>query len=459
MFTSRLLLRPAPLGLRSFATSASSPSSTVILGTGWGGFNLARALASAEHPVTIISPSNHFLFTPLLPSTTVGTLEFRVVQETIRGSTWGKHVTFYQAKARSIDMEKRVIEAEGIFDKESFEVPYSKLVMSQGVKTNTFGTPGVEEREGKEVFFLKHLHHARGIRNRTLELFEQAAFPNTPDDEKRRLLTFVVVGAGPTSCEYASELGDFVHEDIARMYPDLLQFVSLELIEAGAEVLSSFDASLKKYIARLFEERKISVRTATAVKAVEVFTKAAYRHEATKAVLSDGKEIEFGLMVWSAGLQPVKFTARTDFEKTPQGRVVVDEYLRVKGHEGTVWACDDCAQIEGFPLPQLAQVAQQQGEYIAEVLSARKGETDKEWHYFSLGSMMSAGFGAGVYDGSAVGDPKGWHGSLPFNLQGVVAWLAWRSAYWGKQVSLENKLLIPMYWFKAWAFGRSTARF
>jgi NADH dehydrogenase FAD-containing subunit len=240
------------------------------------------------------------------------------------------------------------------------------------------------------VFFLKHLHHARGIRNRTLELFEQAAFPNTPDDEKRRLLTFVVVGAGPTSCEYASELCDFVHEDIARMYPDLLQFVSIELIEAGAEVLSSFDASLKTYITRLFEERKISVRTATAVKAVEVFTKAAYRHEATKAVLSDGKEIEFGLMVWSAGLQPVKFTARTDFEKTPQGRVVVDEYLRVKGHEGTVWACGDCAQIEGFPLPQLAQVAQQQGEYIAEVLSARKGETDKEWHYFSLGSMMYA---------------------------------------------------------------------
>ena len=74
-------------------------------------------------------------------------------------------------------------------------------------------------------------------------------------------------------------------------------------------------------------------------------------------------------------------------------------------------------------------------------------------------ARRSAGFGAGVYDGSAVGDPKGWHGSLPFNLQGVVAWLAWRSAYWGKQVSLENKLLIPMYWFKAWAFGRSTARF
>ena len=85
---------------------------------------------------------------------------------------------------------------------------WQQLVLAQGVKTNTFGVENVEAREGREVFFLKHLHHARAIRNRTVEMFEVAALPNVSDEERRRLLSFVIVGGGPTSCEYASEVRD-----------------------------------------------------------------------------------------------------------------------------------------------------------------------------------------------------------------------------------------------------------
>ena len=98
------------------------------------------------------------------------------------------------------------------------------------------------------VFFLKHLHHARGIRLRTLELFEIASYPSTCDEERRRLLSFVIVGAGPTSCEYASELHDFVTEDMSKLYPQLMEYVAITLVEAGTDILTPFDSTLRNYI-------------------------------------------------------------------------------------------------------------------------------------------------------------------------------------------------------------------
>ena len=120
----------------------------------------------------MISPSNHFVFTPLLPSTAVGTLEFRAIQEPVR-SLGG--INYLQGKARSIDFDRKVIHCQGTHTMagvRDFEVSYDKLVCSVGVKTHTFDTPNVADFEGRSVWFLKHLHHARGIRLRTLELFE-----------------------------------------------------------------------------------------------------------------------------------------------------------------------------------------------------------------------------------------------------------------------------------------------
>ena len=192
-----------------------------------------------------------------------------------------------------------------------------------------------------------------------------------------------------------------------------------------------------------------------------------YGRVGTKALLSDGTDMEYGLMVWSAGLDPVEFTKNLDnadvdplhrVEKTPRGRILVDEYLRVKGREGSVWAIGDCAEIETKPLPQLAQVAQQQAEYLAPVMSGEEAETAKPWSYFTLGSMMSAGAFKGIYDGTVFGDPHGWHTKVK-NMSGVSAWAAWRGAYWARQVSTKNKVLIPMYWIKAQVLGRDISKF
>eukprot|EP01134_Creolimax_fragrantissima_P008527 CFRG8527T1 len=390
--------------------------------------------------------------------TAVGTLEFRAIQEPIRNVRSVQE--FFQAKVREIDFDKQEITGESVFSAGDFTVKYDKLVIAVGVKTNTFNTKNVLDREGKEVFFLKNLWHARSIRSRSIEVFEVASLPQVSEEEKKRLLSFVIVGGGPTSCEFASELYDFLQEDLRRLYPELMQYVSVTLFEASDALLGPFDHHLRSYVEKLFKKRRIEVRTSVAVTGVEVLDKAGYMHDATCAMLSDGSNIEFGTMVWSAGLSPVKCTDAMDgrIEKTKSGRIVVDKYLRVKGQEGRVWAIGDCAETPEMPMPLLAQVAQQHAAYLAKVLSGKQGETETIFKFFSLGSMLSIGQWKGIYDGSKVGDPYGWQAKVT-NLSGFCAFVTYRTAYWGKQVSMANKLLIPMYWFCSWAFGRDTSRF
>lgn len=154
----------------------------------------------------MVSPSNHFVFTPLLASTAVGTLEFRCIQEPIR-THLGPKGGFLQAKARTLDPVKKTIVCESI-DDDMFEIAYDKLVIAVGVKTNTFGIESIKQAEikGDGVFFLKRLAHARAIRTHIIACFERAALPHLTDAERKRLLSFVVVGGGPTSCEFTAEL-------------------------------------------------------------------------------------------------------------------------------------------------------------------------------------------------------------------------------------------------------------
>eukprot|EP01052_Picozoa_sp_SAG31_P002174 SAG31_NODE_74_length_27628_cov_18.235642_6_plen_186_part_00 len=162
------------------------------------------------------------------------------------------------------------MECQDIFVGNQFQLKYDYLVLATGCKSNTFGVPGVEDREGKEVFFLKHLYHARQIRNRVLECFERATNPTLSDTERRRLLSFVVVGGGATSCEFTSELSDFLVNDVARWYPEFKSEIKVTLVEAGRGILSSFDQDLASYYARGLKRRAVDVRVSTGVTAVEV---------------------------------------------------------------------------------------------------------------------------------------------------------------------------------------------
>jgi len=419
-----------------------------------------------ETPLTVVSPNNHFLFTPLLPSASVGTLESRCIQEPVR-TILGPNGNFLHAKARTLDAENKQVHCESVHN-DKFTIDYDKLVIAVGVKTNTFGIESIQHDSEQGIFFLKQLSHARDIRTNIIDSFEKAAVPTVTEAERRRLLSFLVVGGGPTSCEFVAELHDFVKHDVKALYRDLLPYVKITLVEAGPALLGPFDKALQDYAHGLFKRREVDVRLGTAVIGVDDFVGEGYHFPGKRAMLSDGSALEFGTMVWSAGLAPRTFTETLGdtIQRHPRTkRILVDDYLRVKGHEGSIWAIGDAAVNEnGAALPQLAQVARQEGIYMSKVLNGSIGEDEKPFEFFSLGSMAFMGDLKGIYDGSTAGPPRDPNSTAtqapkPPKLTGFMALLLWRFAYWGRQTSFVNKILIPMYWFKAWVFGRDVSRF
>lgn len=166
----------------------------VVVGAGWAGYRVALDIDKSKFDVSVVSPRNHFLFTPLLPSTAVGTLEFRAIQEPVRTIPG---IRYFQASVDKIDFTKKLIDCTDTFSEgHKFKVDYDAIVLAPGSENNTFGVSGVENNP--KVFFLKQLEHSRAIRNRLIECFEMASSPGTSPDDISKLLTFVVVGGGPT---------------------------------------------------------------------------------------------------------------------------------------------------------------------------------------------------------------------------------------------------------------------
>jgi len=368
----------------------------------------------------------------------------------------------HQAKARNIDFEAKTIVCEDIFKKQSFEQPYDKLIIAVGCKTNTFDTPGIAENEGHCVFFLKHIHHAAQIKARIVECFERADIPGTKFEEISRLLSFVVVGGGPTSCEFTVDLHDFVTKDLGRLYPDLVPYATISLVEAGGALLGSFDTALRDYAMSSLTKRKVDVMLGTSVKSVSEESEARameahHRSPFAVATLSDGTELPFGCLVWSAGLAPVKImtslqNGAESLQSHPSGRMIVDGRMQVPGHEGTIWAVGDCAIDPEHPLPPIAPAAQQQGQYVADWLNGSPPQ--KDFKLFGMGSMANLGIGQGIYETPEL------PGVGKVTLSGPMAWIMWKGGYWIlRQVSWRNRILIPMQWIKTWVFGRDISRF
>lgn len=457
---SALIRQGQSLGL---ATTSQEKARVVVIGAGWAGYRAAQDIDKSKYHVEVISPRNHFLFTPLLPSTTVGTLEFRAIQEPVRTIP---HVEYHQANVNKIDFATNTLHCSDALDNGyDFSVKYDALILAPGSETNTLGVPGV--LNNSNVYFLKQLSHSRAIRNRLLECFERASSPAVVDDSKRReLLTFMVVGGGPTSVEFAAELYDFLEKDVSRWYPDLYPLAKVKIIEASGHILSSFNASLVSYVEKLFKSRNIEVLTGTVVQKIKD----------NVAYLSDKSEVKFGMMVWSTGIKQVPLIEElpdTVVSKHSRGRLKVDQCLRLLAPSpssayvgnGNVFAMGDCAGDSNKPLPALAQVAAQQGIYVAKLLNdhglAKATKTTETslppFKYQHFGSLASVGDWKGVFDSPSfeAGDTEV---QAP-PVQGLLAFILWRSAYWTKQVSIVNKILIPMYWFKCMIFGRDISRF
>jgi NADH:ubiquinone reductase (non-electrogenic) len=404
----------------------------VILGGGFAGISLLKRIDLKQYEVTIISPRNHFLFTPLLPSTTVGTIEFRSIIEPIRKARRG--VQFMQGKCTSLNDKTRRITCENPESGAIFTVDYDYLVIAVGAWNNTFGVPGVSEY----AFFLKELGDARNIRERVISCLERASIPGISNEERDRLLHIVIVGGGPTGVEFAAELHDLLDEDLKKSYPHLVGKVRITLFEAMKTILSTFDAELRNYTVDHFRRQGIEVRLETPVQEVCE----------DRLILKSGEEVPTGLIVWSTGYGPTGLVSSLPYSKE-KGRLLTDEYLRIPDHP-EIYAMGDCATIAGGGLPQTAQLAMQTGKYLAGALNdLAEGKQPDPFKFKNLGMLAYVG------ENRALADLP----NVDVQSSGVGTYIFWRSAYLTRLVSFKNKVLVLFDWLKTWIFGRDLSKF
>jgi NADH:ubiquinone reductase (non-electrogenic) len=405
----------------------------VILGSGFAAITLLKRIDLDHYDVTVVSPRNHFLFTSLLPSTTVGTVEFRSIVEPIRKTRQGDE--FIHASCKAIDMENRRAICRRAADDGEFTLEYDILVIGVGAWNNTFGIPGVKEH----AFFLKELTDARAIRERVIACLEGADVPGISREERERLLHFVVVGGGPTGVEFAAELHDLLDEDLDKSYPGLRGDVRITLFEAAKTILNSFDDELRDYTVRHFRRQHIEVRLEAPVAEVgDTYLK-----------LKTGEVIPTGLIVWSTGNSPTGFVKELPFAKDKAGRILTNNHLQIPDHP-EIFALGDCATIAGMNLPQTAQLAMQQGKYLAKALNNEAdGRKVDAFAFSDLGMLAYVG------ENKALADiPK-----VRLRWHGIFTYFFWRSAYLTRLVSWKNKVLVFLNWIITAIFGRDLTKF
>jgi NADH dehydrogenase len=395
----------------------------VILGGGFGGLSAAKALKRAPVDVTLIDRRNHHVFQPLLYQVATAALSPGEIASPIR---WilrrQRNVRVLLAEVKEIDTSGRrvVLNSEARHD-----LGYDYLIVAGGAAHAYFGHDEWRDRAPG----LKTLDDALAIRRRVLIAFERAELERD-SAHQRRLLTFVIIGGGPTGVELAGAVAELSRHALSREFrairPDAARIV---LVEAGPYVLPAFPPPLRDFARRALERLGVEVRTGKPVTNVD---------EQTVQV---GEEmIEAGTVLWAAGVAaaPVGRTLGAPVDRA--GRVLVQPDLSIPGHP-EVFVVGDLAAVvqDGRPLPGVAAVAIQEGQYAARTIAGDlRGRSRSAFHYDNPGDMATIGRAAAIAD----------FGS--FRLTGWIAWVAWLFVHILKLTGFRNRLVVLVQW--AWAY-------
>jgi NADH dehydrogenase len=402
-------------------------SRVVIVGAGFAGLNAAKVLGGADGvDVLLLDRHNHHLFSPLLYQVAMAGLSPADIAAPIRSMfSEQKNVRVLLADVSAVDPGRRVLHTD------IGEVPYDYLLVCSGATQSYFG----HDDWKKDAPSLKTLEDATAIRARVLLAFEEAE-RIADNDERKKFLTFVVVGGGPTGVELAGAIGEMSRFTLARDFRSIdASSARVFLIEAGPRILSSFPEDLAARAVRDLENLGVQVRTSSMVTAID----------------ADGVEIgterlRAGTVLWAAGVtaSPVGKTLGAQVDR--QGRVIVEPDLSVKGYPN-IFVAGDLALFThqtGSGLPGTAPVAMQQGRYVGEtILADRKGEARRPFHFVDKGQMATIGRSRAITQ----------IGRLKFS--GFSAWLIWLAVHIYYLTGFRNRLLVVLQW--AWSyltFGR-----
>jgi NADH dehydrogenase len=393
----------------------------VIIGGGFGGLYAARTLQGKPVRVTLLDRRNHHLFQPLLYQVAMAALSPGDIASPIR---WilrrQRNVEVLLAEAAGIDTaSRRVILTDG-------EVSFDYLIVATGSTHAYFG----HDEWRTDAPGLKTLEDALDIRRRVLLAFERAERePNA--NRRKELLTFVVVGGGPTGVEMAGALAEIAKQSLARDFRHIDPgSARILLLEGGPSVLATFPEPLRDSAKQSLERLGVEVRTGTIVTGV------------SDGVVQAGAETyEAATVIWAAGVSASPLGASLNVPLDRAGRVLVNKDLTIPGHTN-VFVIGDLASLKGEDgrlLPGVAQVAIQMGKHAANnIVRAIEKQPYRPFKYKNLGNMATIGRAA------AVGD-FGW-----FTLRGYIGWVAWVFVHILNLIGFRNRLVVMVQWI--WAY-------
>ncbi|HUB36977.1 MAG TPA: NAD(P)/FAD-dependent oxidoreductase, partial [Solirubrobacteraceae bacterium] len=369
------------------ASGAGRRRRLVIVGGGFGGLTAARELRGADVDVTLVDPKSHHLFQPLLYQLACGELSPAECASPIRAAVkQGPNVTVLMAKATAVDVQKRELTLD-----RGERLPYDSLLLACGAETSYFGNDSWQ----RVSYGLKTLQDAVDLRNRIYAAFEEAERTEDPD-ARRRWLTFVVIGGGPTGVELAGELAAVARETMKRYFRRIdPREARVVLLDAGDRLVSSFEQKLSAYILRSLERLSVTVHSRARVTAIDA-------GGVTFELDASEQRIEAQTVVWAAGVCAVPFAATVAqaaaVEHDRGGRIPIQDDLSLAGHP-EISAIGDASHLlgpDGRPLPGLATVAIQQARHFAEGIRAGAPGASGPFRYFDKGALAVVGRGRAV---------------------------------------------------------------
>jgi NADH:ubiquinone reductase (H+-translocating) len=406
----------------------------IIVGAGFGGLAAAKALKNTSAQVILIDRTNHHLFQPLLYQVATAVLTLSQIATPIRSIfRKQKNVTVILGEVTGVDKERKCVFV-GDADRERVPIAYDYLILATGATHSYFGRNEFEEYAPG----LKSLADAVSSRNKILQAFEQAEAEEDPSRHPD-LLTFILVGAGPTGVEMASALAILVRttlkSDFRRIDPASARIV---LVDMAARVLPPFSEDLSEAAKRRLEELGVEVRLGHSVDRIDA-----------DGIVVAGERIASKTVIWTAGVAPSPAGKWLKVETDRAGRVRVQEDVTVPGHP-EIFVVGDTASFEenGKPLPGVAQVAMQQGRYSGKVIHCRitGSAPPGPFSYFDKGNMAVVGKGFAVLQSHKV------------RVSGFGAWLAWAAIHLQFLATSSLRLTVFLQWVWTYFTGQRGSR-
>jgi NADH dehydrogenase len=416
-------------------TTVPTPHRVVVVGCGFGGLNVVRALEHADAEVTLVDRTNHHLFQPLLYQVAAGILPPGLIAPALRSVIKKqRNARALLADVHALDLDRRVVHAEGP-DGRPVELPYDSLVVAAGATHSYFGRDDFAEYAPG----MKTIEDARYLRDQILLAFEMAELSTDPE-ERAEWLTFVVIGAGPTGVELVGQVAELAHSVLPRDYRSIdTREARILLLEGAPSVLPPFDRKLQAYTHRRLEKMGVEIRTGT------LATGMGDRSVTVKG--PNGEEtIRTRTRIWAAGVAAsplAALLARSSGAETDRaGRIAVNPDCSLPGHP-EVFAIGDMVSLNG--LPGIAQPAMQEGKYVGKLIKARlSGDQHVEpFKYFDKGTMATIGYKSAVAD------------AFGLKVTGFLAYVMWGFIHVLYLIGWGNRLGTLYTWLRALVFTKN----